>query len=209
MIGGMIYELMIIVNPSGEIDPILSRVEKSLKDASATSVKINKLGKKILAYPIAKQTEGEYVVVNFEAGGEAVGAISKRLQLEQEAILRYLFIKVKEREKESKSQRVKEPKEIKGLEDDAKESARVVVKTVIGKGAKSSKGTKASKVSKVSQVAKVTKEPKVPEGTRVKEMGKVVVKTVTGKMTKETKESKEPNGLKGSKGTKGKKGKNS
>lgn len=149
MIMGMTYEMMILISPKGEIDPILSRVEKSLKDVNATSVKINKLGKKMLAYPIAKQTEGEYVVVNFEAGGEAVGAISKRLQLEQEAILRYLIIKVKKREKESKSRRVKEPKEIKGLEDDAKESARVVVKTVIGKGAKSSKGTKASKVSKV------------------------------------------------------------
>ena len=91
----MNYELMLVVSPEVDIDPVISRVEKSIKDASATGVKINKLGKKPLSYKIAKHNEGEYVLFNFEAGGEAVGAVSKRLKLEQEAILRYLVVKIK------------------------------------------------------------------------------------------------------------------
>ncbi|OGD84354.1 30S ribosomal protein S6, partial [Candidatus Curtissbacteria bacterium RBG_13_40_7] len=143
----MNYELMIVVSPGGEVDPILSRVEKSLKDADATSIRVDKLGKKLLAYPIAKQTEGEYVVINFEAGGEAVGAISKRLKLEQEAILRYLIVKVTKGTKVSKVTKEGKTRE----EDKTKETGKVVVRTVVGGQTKGTKGTRVSKVEKVTK----------------------------------------------------------
>jgi small subunit ribosomal protein S6 len=91
----MQYELMLVVNPTADADGVIARIEKSIKDASATGLKINKLGKKTLAYQIAKHNEGEYVVINFDANGEAIQSVSKRLRLEQEAILRYLIIKAK------------------------------------------------------------------------------------------------------------------
>lgn len=156
----MNYELMILVSPKAEVDPIVSKVEKFLKEVSATSVKVEKLGKKMLSYPIAKQTEGEYVVVNFEAGGEAVGAISKILRLEQEAILRYLIIKTSKAPKVAKV--TKKPKE---QEVAAKESSKVIVKTKVAEVvtkvpphfAKASRGEQVSKVSKTSKGTKGTK----------------------------------------------------
>ena len=88
------YEL-VIVSKISETEGLLSRVEKTLKDANATEVKIEKLGKKILAYPIKKQTEADYIMLNFEAEGKAIAEISDMLRLEQEALLRYLIVRTK------------------------------------------------------------------------------------------------------------------
>jgi len=147
----MNYELMLVVSPKSEVDPIVAKVEKSLKDTSATAVKIEKLGKKTLSYPIARQNEGEYVVVNFEAGGEAVGAISKILRLEQEAILRYLIIKAPKIAKVTKViKESKEPEGSKGTK--AKVTGKVVVKTVTKTATKVTKGPKEPKGSKGTKV---------------------------------------------------------
>lgn len=89
------YELMVITNPKLEAEAIFSRVEKTLKDANAVEIKSTKMGRKQLAYPIKKFTEGEYFVFNFEAEGEAIFGIDNTLRLEQEAILRHLIITVK------------------------------------------------------------------------------------------------------------------
>lgn len=90
------YELMIIGNPKVDSEGVLLVVEKALKEASATSIKVDRLGRKLLAYPIAKQTEGEYIVFAFEADGGAIALISGKLKLARETILRYLITRVKE-----------------------------------------------------------------------------------------------------------------
>lgn len=99
------YELMVIGNPKVDSEAMLAVVDRALKEASATSIKMDRIGRKLLAYPIAKQTEGEYVLFNFEAGGEAIALISGKLKLAREMIIRYLITRV-----ESDSTRVKEAK---------------------------------------------------------------------------------------------------
>lgn len=84
-----------IVSKISETEGLLSRVEKTLKDANATDLKIEKLGKKILAYPIKKQTEADYIMLNFEAEGKVISDISDMLRLEQEALLRHILLKKK------------------------------------------------------------------------------------------------------------------
>lgn len=84
---------MLVVTPSENVDSLISGVEKSLKGANASDLKVEHLGKKKLAYPISKQTDGEYYLFNFEAPTEAIRTINDKLRLEQEAILRYLIIK--------------------------------------------------------------------------------------------------------------------
>lgn len=88
------YELMIVATTGGA-ESLLSRVEKFLKEAEALDVKVNKLGKKQLAYPIKKQTEAEYIVLNFEAEGANLRSITDKLRLEQEDLLRYMVITAK------------------------------------------------------------------------------------------------------------------
>src|SRR3972149_4119699 len=134
----MNYELMVVTTAVSSTDPILAKIEKSVKEAEASNLKVEKLGKKALAYPIAKQTEGEYVLFNFEAPPEAIGVISKMLRLEREAILRYLISRVSEESTVDKKVKEEKPK------------AKVIVTT------KTATKT-ATKVTKVAKVSKVTK----------------------------------------------------
>ncbi len=129
------YEL-VIVSKISETEGLLSRVEKTLKDANATEVKIEKLGKKILAYPIKKQTEADYIMLNFEAEGKAIADISDMLRLEQEALLRHILLKKKIRKAPRRRHALKKVVEEKKVE--------VPIVTVV-----TTKVT--SKVAKVSQ----------------------------------------------------------
>lgn len=61
------YEMLVILdattdNQSEEI----SKIEELLKNLGGTVSKTDAWGKKTLAYPIRKQTEGYYVLFNFE-----------------------------------------------------------------------------------------------------------------------------------------------
>lgn len=155
---------MLVVNPTADVDPVISRVEKSIKDASATGLKINKLGKKPLSYQIAKHSEGEYVLFDFEAGGEAVGAVSKRLRLEQEAILRYLIIK-------TKASRVSKISEIKDTRQ-KEEPSKVTVKTISSKEKKEKVSQRKVSTAKGEFRSKERKVPKVSKAKSTKGKGK-------------------------------------
>lgn len=127
----IMYELMVVASTKTDSEKFLARVKKILEEASAANLKVERMGKKLLAYPIAKQTEGEYLVFNFEAEPSAVGEITKTLGLEQEAVLRYLLV----RAREGKVPKVSEVSEV----PKAKVKTKVAVKT---KGSKLTKGTK-------------------------------------------------------------------
>ena len=88
------YELLVI-GKAGDGDAVFSKVEKILKGVKASNVKSKKMAKKELAYPIAKQTEADYLLFNFEAEGGALKDIGDSLRLEQEDVLRYLIIRTK------------------------------------------------------------------------------------------------------------------
>lgn len=141
------YELLIVAKLSGSSD-LLARLEKVLKDSKAENINVGKMGKKVLAYPIKKQTEADYFVLNFDALGSSVKDLTDMLRLEQEALLRYLLIKDKPK-KASKRKTVVSKKEEVAVK---KESPKVTVVT-----------------KKVAVPKKV--EPKV-EKTKAKKVGK-------------------------------------
>src|SRR3990167_2392164 len=140
----MNYELMVVTTAVSSTDPILAKIEKSVKEAEASNLKVEKLGKKVLAYPIAKQQEGEYVLFNFEAPPEAIDVISKMLRLEREAILRYLILRV------PRVSRVSEESTVDKKVKEEKPKAKVIVTTKTAVKT----ATKVSQVSKVSQDSK-------------------------------------------------------
>lgn len=145
------YELTVAANAkSGE--SLAAKIEKALKEFSAEGVKLEKMGKRALAYPIAKQNEADFLIYNFEASGEAVNKLSAVLRLEQEAVLRYLILRVKEH----KGRRVNGKKVVKAPEESKVEAKipKVTVKTassvvttkVVAK--KAEKAVKSSKIKK-------------------------------------------------------------
>lgn len=152
------YELMIVSTIKGG-EGLLSRVEKTLKDADASNLKIEKMGKRQLAYPIKKHAEAEYFLLNFDMEGSALKGISDMLRFEQEDVLRYLILTVKAR-KASKRKNVQKVEEVKVEE---KEKPKVTVTTTIS-NKKPTSETQSKQVTsdkKVSKVSKGSKESKV------------------------------------------------
>lgn len=145
------YELMIVATTGGA-ESLLSRVEKFLKEAEALDLKINKLGKKQLAYPIKKQTEAEYIVLNFEAEGANLKSITDKLRLEQEDLLRYMVVNAKA----FKPSRRKGKKVEEAVKVEKKEAPKVTVVT--------------------KKVAKVSKDADVKAKTAKSDKKKVVTK---------------------------------
>lgn len=154
----MNYELMVITAPGASAEPVLAKVEKSIKEAEVSNLKVEKLGKKALAYPIAKQIDGEYVLFNFEAPSETIGAVLKMLRLEREAILRYLVLRAPRVSRLSPSFANLPAGKAGATEGKQVSKGKVIVTT------KTAVKT-ATKVTKVPQVSKVSK---VSKGIRTK-----------------------------------------
>ena len=164
------YELMVIAKTDSS-DEVFGKIEKFLKDIDAVSVKAEKLGKKILAYPIAKQTEAEYFLYNFEAEGKDLKALSDKIRLEQEAILRHLLITVAKVSQAKRHQGNKaltgEVEEKKTEEVKVKPTVTVTTRTeVTSSFAKASEDKKATKITKVKDDVASKKEIKAVKSTK-------------------------------------------
>ena len=147
----MNYELMAVINPKADTEATAKKVEKFIEDAKAQNVKVEKLGRKELAYPIKKQKEADYFLFYFDAEGEGIRGIANKIRLEQEAVLRYLVIKAKAKEIAQKQKKVAQQEEGR--------SAKVTVKTV----------TSPKTAAKVKKTPAKKKETKVVKAkTKVK-----------------------------------------
>lgn len=146
----MAYELLLVAHFDGK-DSAVGFVEKTIKDAEGSNIKVNKMGKKPLAYPISKQTEAEYAVFTFDAPGEAVRKITDILRLEQETVLRYLLIKTRVQTSFTEAVPVKTKVTVKTKA--VVEVPKAEVKVVKEKPKKAAKA-KESKPKKVEKLAK-------------------------------------------------------
>lgn len=92
------YEAMFLFSPKVEDDKIekeIKTVEKVIKDVGEGTVRADYLGKKTLAYAVAKQNEAHYVCFTFDAKPSAIIAIKQELK-HSTTILRSIFF-VKEK----------------------------------------------------------------------------------------------------------------
>lgn len=87
-----VYELMLVFRPDFglEENPIRELVTKLIADRTIKTLTI--IGKKRLAYPIKKHTEGVYAVVEVIGSQMNVGSFEKQLKLTND-IIRFLLIK--------------------------------------------------------------------------------------------------------------------
>jgi len=146
----MLYELMLVTNTE-KGDSLLTRVEKAIKE-KGNNLKVDRLGKKSLAYRIKKQTDANYYVLSFEAEGSFVKPLIDKLRLEQEDLLRFLLLKKVEKKSRRKTKKVveevkEEPKD-KPKVTVAVKSKASVKSTQSKKGGNSSKAVKAKGKSK-------------------------------------------------------------
>lgn len=91
------YESVVIINPSVEEQGMKTLIAKitDLINSNGKLEKVEELGKKKLAYEIKKNTEGYYIVLNFEANPELITELERVYRITDEVIK---FIVVKDEE---------------------------------------------------------------------------------------------------------------
>ena len=91
------YEVMFIARPLEDeaVKPIIEFVDALLKKNGAKVEKIEPWGKRHLAYPVKKQNDGYYVLVNFDAEPDIIKEIDRVMKIRDE-ILKQLIVKIDE-----------------------------------------------------------------------------------------------------------------
>jgi len=92
------YEIMFIVNPNvaeDEIDKINSQLEGIITSGGGKVSKIEKMGKRRLAYVVDKNTDGFYVLFVTTATGAIVREIERRLRV-MDPVIKYLTVRMDE-----------------------------------------------------------------------------------------------------------------
>ena len=88
------YESVIIINPSVDDEGIKSLIKKFTdiinNDGKVESV--DELGKRRLAYEIAKNKEGFYTVFNFEAKPELIAELERNYRID-DSVMKFITVK--------------------------------------------------------------------------------------------------------------------
>lgn len=93
-----IYEALFIVKPDvpeEDLDQRLESLRTQLTGAGATVDKVDKWGKRKLAYKVDKYREGSYVLMQFSSGPEVVKEFERRLRV-SDIVLKFLTVRIDE-----------------------------------------------------------------------------------------------------------------
>jgi small subunit ribosomal protein S6 len=88
------YELIFIAKSDldeNALNDLITKIKGWITDGNGEVSKIDLWGKRKLAYPIRKQSEGIYVLMNVNMAAKAIAAFDRNLRF-TEAILRYSTI---------------------------------------------------------------------------------------------------------------------
>jgi small subunit ribosomal protein S6 len=102
-----IYEEMFIIRPDAveeEIDAYIEQVKQVIAGAGGTVDKVEKWGKRKLAYRVAKREEGIYILLQFSAGPDSVRELERRLRV-SDLVLKYLTVRIDEKLKRIEKRR--------------------------------------------------------------------------------------------------------
>ena len=90
------YEIMFIVNPSAaeeEIDKINAQIESTVGAGGGKVDKIEKMGKRRLAYMVDRVREGSYVLFNVSANGDIIREVERRLRV-MDLVIKYITVRM-------------------------------------------------------------------------------------------------------------------
>ncbi|MEX2264770.1 MAG: 30S ribosomal protein S6 [Bryobacteraceae bacterium] len=91
-----IYEEVFIVKPDApeeEIDNFIEQMKTMIVSSGGTVDKVDKWGKRKLAYRVDKFREGSYVLVQFTSGPETVKEFERRLRV-TDMVIKFLTVRI-------------------------------------------------------------------------------------------------------------------
>lgn len=93
-----VYEVLFIVAPSVEesdVDALVTQMSDVATNQGARIAKIDRMGRRRLAYPINKFKDGHYAVLTVEGTGAEIAEIERRMRV-TDTIIRYITIRIDE-----------------------------------------------------------------------------------------------------------------
>jgi small subunit ribosomal protein S6 len=93
-----IYEELFIVKPDApdeEVDAFVEQMKTSITNSGGTVDKVEKWGKRRLAYKVDRYREGAYVLFQFSAGPESVKEFERRLRV-SDLVIKFLTVRIDE-----------------------------------------------------------------------------------------------------------------
>lgn len=105
------YEVMYIVDPETPADKLTKlneAVGNLIEKEGGTVVRMDDGGRRTLAYPIKKNTEGFYILFEIEGSGQEIAELERRMRV-NDMIIRYITVRVDEDRK--KADRIKAKRE--------------------------------------------------------------------------------------------------
>jgi small subunit ribosomal protein S6 len=92
------YEVMFIVDAK-TTDEDITRLNENLQqvitDQGGTITKHENMGRRHLAYPIGRQTEGHYVLFEIDGSGREIAELERRMRVNDQ-VVRYITVRVDE-----------------------------------------------------------------------------------------------------------------
>jgi len=95
------YELMFIVRPDmtdEDLDKLISTLQSAVPTSGGNVVKVEKMGKRRLAYTVRRFHDGIYVLMIVEGGGAVIHELERRLRV-TEPVIKFLTVRVDEEQK--------------------------------------------------------------------------------------------------------------
>ena len=108
-----VYEILFIADPNlgePEVDALTTQIQGYAEKEGAQIQKVEKWGKKRLAYPVGRHREGSYVLLVVEGQGAIVKEVERRIKV-TDGVVRHLTVRVDEELRKAenrKAQRVAE-----------------------------------------------------------------------------------------------------
>jgi len=95
------YELMFIVRPDmteEDLDKLISTLSGVVPTSGGTVQRVDKMGKRRLAYTVRRFHEGIYVLMVVEGGGAVMHELERRLRV-TEPVIKFLTVRTDEEQK--------------------------------------------------------------------------------------------------------------
>src|SRR5689334_7154523 len=92
------YELMFIVRPDmteEDLDKLIGTLQSVVPTAGGTVQKVEKMGKRRLAYTVGRFHDGIYVLMVVEGGGPVIHELERRLRV-TEPVIKFLTVRIDE-----------------------------------------------------------------------------------------------------------------
>src|SRR5688572_7295197 len=92
------YEVMFIVDTTvsdEDIKRLNDNLQQVIIDQGGTITRQEDMGRRQLAYPIGRQTEGQYVLFEVEGTGREIAELERRMRVNDQ-VMRYITVRVDE-----------------------------------------------------------------------------------------------------------------